>query len=122
MIAEKEWMKLQNGSDVRGVAMAGVAEEPVNLTEEVAGRIAGGFLDLLEEKSGRKAAKMTIAVGHDSRISAPSLKRAILSALLSRGARALDCGLASTPAMFMSILFDETKADGSIMITASHLP
>ena len=122
MIAEKQWMKLQNGSDVRGVAVSGVADEPVNLTEEAAGRIANGFVDFLEEKIGRKSQEMTIAVGHDSRISAPCLKRAILAALLSRGVRALDCGLSSTPAMFMSILFDETRADGSIMITASHLP
>ena len=38
MIAEKQWMKLQNGSDVRGVAVSGVADEPVNLTEEAAGK------------------------------------------------------------------------------------
>ena len=56
MIAENQWMKLQNGSDVRGVAVAGVADEPVNLTAEAVSRIAGGFLDFLEEKSGRKAA------------------------------------------------------------------
>jgi len=122
MIAEKQLMKLQNGSDVRGVAIAGVADEPVNLTEEAANRIAAGFLHFLEEKSGKKAHELKIAVGHDSRLSAESLKSAILAALLARGAEALDCGLASTPAMFMSILFDETKADGAVMITASHLP
>lgn len=122
MIAERQWMKLQNGSDVRGVAVIGVADEPVNLTEEAVSRIAGGFLDFLEETTGKKAEELKIAVGHDSRISAAELKRAILSSILSRGAKALDCGLASTPAMFMSILFDDTKADGSIMITASHLP
>ena len=38
------------------------------------------------------------------------------------GVKVLDCGLASTPAMFMSTVFDEIKADGAIMITASHLP
>jgi phosphomannomutase len=30
--------------------------------------------------------------------------------------------MATTPAMFMSIVFDQTKYDGSAMITASHLP
>lgn len=29
---EKGLLRLQNGSDVRGVAVAGVADEPVNLT------------------------------------------------------------------------------------------
>ena len=31
---EKGLLRLQNGSDVRGVAVAGVADEPVNLTPE----------------------------------------------------------------------------------------
>jgi phosphomannomutase len=30
--------------------------------------------------------------------------------------------MASTPAMFMSTVFQETSADGAVMITASHLP
>ena len=38
------------------------------------------------------------------------------------GVTVYDCGMASTPAMFMSIVFPQTKMDGSIMITASHLP
>lgn len=29
------WRKLQNGSDIRGVAMEGIEGEPVNLTPEV---------------------------------------------------------------------------------------
>ena len=34
-----EYSKLQNGSDIRGVALPLVAAEPVNLTEEAAGQI-----------------------------------------------------------------------------------
>ena len=33
-----------------------------------------------------------------------------------------DCGLASTPAMFMSTVFASHAFDGAIMLTASHLP
>ena len=121
-VTEKTIMKLQNGSDVRGVAIPGVADEPVNLTPETANRIAGGFLDLLSHKLGKKKSELCISVGYDSRISAKALKEGILGAVTATGAAALDCGMASTPAMFMSILFDETKADGAIMITASHLP
>ena len=122
MISEKNIMKLQNGSDVRGVAVEGVADEPVNLTPEAANRIAAGFVVFLAQRTGKKPAELKIAVGHDSRVSADSLKQAVLKALVAKGVQALDCGLASTPAMFMSIVFDETKMDGSIMITASHLP
>lgn len=120
--SEKEIMKLQNGSDVRGVAVEGVADEPVNLTVEVANRIAGGFLDFLAHRLGKRKAELRIAVGHDSRISAKKLKNAVLEAVTAARAKAFDCGMASTPAMFMSIVFEDTKMDGSIMITASHLP
>ena len=36
--------------------------------------------------------------------------------------KSLDCGLASTPAMFMATIFPKFQCDGAIMITASHLP
>ena len=35
--------KLQNGSDVRGVALAGVENEPVTLDDAAVRAIAGGF-------------------------------------------------------------------------------
>ncbi len=44
------------------------------------------------------------------------------SAMISAGATVVDCGMATTPAMFMSIVFPETNFNGSAMITASHLP
>ena len=37
-------------------------------------------------------------------------------------ATALDAGLATTPAMYMSTQFSDVNADGAFMITASHLP
>ena len=43
-------------------------------------------------------------------------------AIVAQGATAVDCAMATTPAMFMSLVFPETKYDGSMMITASHLP
>ncbi|MGN0938009.1 MAG: phosphomannomutase/phosphoglucomutase [Selenomonas sp.] len=120
--SEKQMMKLANGSDVRGVAVEGVDGEPVNLTAEAANRIASGFLDFLAERTGKAKKELRIAVGHDTRISASALKKAVLEALTAAGCVTVDCGLASTPAMFMSIVLKETQMDGSIMITASHLP
>ena len=38
MMTEKALLKLANGSDVRGIAVEGVADEPVNLTAEAASR------------------------------------------------------------------------------------
>ena len=122
MLNEKDFLKLQNGSDVRGIAVEGVAGENVNLTAEAVNRIAGGFVKFLSDKLGKTPDALKISIGTDSRISAPKLKIAACKALVAAGVKVLDCSLASTPAMFMSIVFDETKVDGAIMLTASHLP
>ena len=121
-LTHADFMKLANGSDIRGVAVAGVPDEPVTLTPEAANRIAAGFVRLLTEKTGKKPEELRIAVGHDSRISALAIKDCVLTGLTHTGAHGIDCVLASTPAMFMATIFEDTAADGSIMITASHLP
>ena len=121
-LTHEDFMKLANGSDIRGIAVPGVPGEPVTLTPEAANRIAAGFVRLLAEKTGKKPEELQIAVGHDSRISALAIKDCVLTGLTYRGAHGIDCVLASTPAMFMSTIFEDTAADGSIMITASHLP
>ena len=118
----EDFKKLANGSDIRGVAVPGVAGEPVTLTPEAANRIAMGFVRLLSENTGKQPAELQIAVGHDSRISALAIKDCVLTGLTHTGAHGIDCILASTPAMFMATIFEDTAADGSIMITASHLP
>jgi len=63
-----------------------------------------------------------ISVGHDSRLSAPALKKAVAEGIEAAGGEVGDCGLASTPAMFMSTVFENHRFDGAIMLTASHLP
>ena len=122
MLTDKEIMRLANGSDVRGIAIEGVEGEAVNLTPEAANRIATGFVKFLELHYEKSPSNLKVAVGHDSRITADSLKNAVIEALTVAGVKTFDCGLASTPAMFMSIVLPETNVDGSIMITASHLP
>ena len=122
MMTEKALLKLANGSDVRGIAVDGVADEPVNLTAEAANRIASGFVEFLAQRTGLSKRDLRIAVGHDTRISAGVLKKAVFEALTAAGCVTVDCGLASTPAMFMSTVFKATQMDGAIMITASHLP
>ncbi len=114
--------KLQNGSDIRGVAIEGIEGQPVNLTPDRANVIAQAFMDWLSAKTGKNTEEMNIGVGHDSRITADALKRGVFDGISSRAARAVDCGLVSTPSMFMTIVFPETAFDGAVMITASHLP
>ena len=121
-VPESILKKLANGSDVRGVAIEGVADEPVTLSPEAANVITSGFLTFLAGKTGKARKELRVAVGHDSRLSAKPLRHAVLESLVSAGCVAVNCHLASTPAMFMSTVFPETQMDGAIMITASHLP
>ena len=122
MLTDKEIMRLANGSDIRGIAFEEVEGEKVTLTTEAVNRIATGFVKFLALQTEKSPSDLKIAIGHDSRISAESLTTAVIEALTSAGVITIDCGLASTPAMFMTIGFPETNADGAIMITASHLP
>ncbi|WP_294431152.1 phosphomannomutase/phosphoglucomutase [uncultured Treponema sp.] len=118
----KTLLKLQNGSDVRGIACEGIEGENVNLTPEASNVIAQSFASWLAKKTGKAVADLRVGVGRDSRITGEALANAVSAGLSACGVSVVDCGMATTPAMFMSIVFDETKFDGSIMITASHLP
>ena len=114
--------KLQNGSDIRGVSLEGVPGEPKTLGSEEAAALTRGFILWLQVKTGKSPQDMKISVGHDSRISADALKQTLIYTMMDAGIKVFDCGLSSTPAMFMSTIFDEYGCDGAIMITASHLP
>lgn len=122
MLMNTELSLLQNGSDIRGVALAVPNGAPVNLTPDVVNRIAIAFVRYIADKTGKACERLKIGVGHDSRVTAAPLKNAILAGVLSAGAQAFDCAMASTPAMFCATVYPETDFDGSVMITASHLP
>jgi phosphomannomutase len=116
------WKALQNGSDIRGVALEGVAGENVNLTSEVVRKIGVAFKKWLEKQFDSEKTNLKVGVGMDSRLSGPELKTAVCKSLSAAGCTVYDCGLASTPAMFMSTIYGEFNFDGAIMLTASHLP
>lgn len=114
------YAKLQNGSDIRGIALEGIDGEYVNLTEQAVYDLARAFGTWLSKQTGKDHLK--IAIGRDSRLSGQNLQHSIMDGLLFDGVQIFDCGLATTPAMFMACVFPQTDCDGSIMITASHLP
>ena len=116
------WKKLQNGSDIRGVALEGVANEQVNLTPEVAKILGKAFVSWLTQKAGKRASELTVSVGRDSRLSGPTLLQAVMEGITTAGSRVYDFAMASTPAMFMSTVTPGFDCDGAIMLTASHLP
>jgi len=116
-----DWKDLQNGSDIRGIALPGVEGEIVNLTPDVVMKL-GMALVAWYRKHFSADNKLLVSVGTDSRLSGPELKDAFCKGLISMGADVLDFGMATTPSMFMSIIDEHTRCDAAVMITASHLP
>lgn len=114
--------KLQNGSDIRGVALEGVPGETVNLTGHETYYLAASFAAWLSKKLDKPTGDLKISVSCDSRLSADALKTGIFSGLSKLGVTPVNCGISSTPSTFMSTLFEDINSDGGIMITASHLP
>lgn len=116
-----DYSKLQNGSDIRGVALEGIEGQHINLTEQACRDIGRGFaLWLLKKYQGKKAIR--VAVGRDSRLSGETLCGWICEAMQQQGLQVTNFNMASTPAMFMATVTDGYRFDGSVMITASHLP
>ena len=115
-----DYMRLQNGSDIRGVALEGIEGENVTLDDAAVRHIARGFAAWLGRRTGDKP--LRVALGRDSRLSGEQIA-GVFSAELNRlGIDVTDVGLATTPAMFMTTVTEGYLRDAAVMITASHLP
>lgn len=112
-----DYSKFKSGSDIRGYAL-GDESNPLYMSDEMVMRSSAAFAEWLKEKTGKD--KLFVSVGHDSRLSAGRIKNAVIKALVSNGVDVADCGLSSTPAMFMTTV--EMQCDGAVQITASHHP
>lgn len=112
--------KLINGTDIRGIAIE-TEEHKINLTNEIVALIGRGFFKWLKDR-GENESNLKIALGMDSRLSGPELKDSLTEALIREGVTVFDCGMATTPSMFMTTILENYRCDGAIMITASHLP
>ncbi len=116
---EKSWAKFKSGSDVRGVGVRSGKDDPVYLSDEIVERITCGFVEWIR-KNRREEAEVTVAIGHDTRISSPRIKERVSEALIKMGVNVIDCGYSSTPAMFMTTV--NLNCTGAIEVTASHHP
>lgn len=101
---KKELQKLNlfRAYDVRGIY-------PTAINELIALRIGQAFGTF---NSGK------IAVGLDTRLSSPFLKKSLIKGLLSTGADVIDVGVTTTPVVMFATKF--LDCDGGIMVTASH--
>ena len=114
------WNSLKSGTDIRGVAMENDLGEPVTLTADTVRRLAGGFLCWVEESLHCPARNAVIAIGRDSRLSGERIAATFINECIIRGVTVQNCGLASTPSMFMAVL--DLPCTAAIQITASHHP
>ncbi|XP_047148447.1 phosphomannomutase/phosphoglucomutase [Vigna umbellata] len=118
--------RLQNGSDVRGVALEGEKGRKVDLTPPAVEAISQSFgewvIKGLEKERGYPVENVRVSLGRDPRITGSKLSVAVFAGIARAGCMVFDMGLATTPACFMSTILSPFTYDASIMMTASHLP
>ena len=95
--------------DIRGLVERDLSPEVV----ERLGKAYGTYLQ--QEQIGEE-----VVIGHDNRLSSPSLHRAMLKGLLSTGCKVHDIGLSTTPLLYFSLF--HLQLEGGVMITGSHNP
>jgi phosphomannomutase len=97
--------KVFKAYDVRGIY-------PSELDEDGARAIGRAFVEVFEPKR--------IAVGHDMRVSSPSMAEAVIAGVAEAGADVLELGLVGTEMVYFTV--GELGLDGGIAVTASHNP
>jgi phosphomannomutase len=81
-------------------------------------KYTSAYGEWIRTHSGKK--KIKIVVGRDARISGEMVNNIVCSTLVALGIDVTDIGLAATPTVEIAIT--ALKADGGIIITASHNP
>ena len=83
-------------------------------------KFTAAFGTWLMSKAGKSAKKNSIVIGRDARISGEMVQNLVAGTLKGLGIDVVYLGLSTTPTVEMSVV--EHRADGGIIITASHNP
>ena len=75
---------------------------------------------MMGQRTKGKNTKPKVVTGRDARISGEMVSKLVSSTLLGMGIDVLDLGLSTTPTVEVAVM--DEKADGGIIITASHNP
>ena len=102
-------------SGIRGT-IGGPAGE--NLSPPDVVKFTTAYVRLISER--RPGKKLTVVVGRDARISGQLVSDLVEGTLLACGADVINVGLCTTPGTEMAVI--TKRADGGIIITASHNP
>ena len=89
-----------------------------SLTPEVAARYAAAIGQWLRGSSGKDSPR--VVVGRDSRPSGEMIEAATVAGLAAMGCQVTILGIATTPGV--AIMVEQLRADGGVVITASHNP
>lgn len=90
----------------------------VNLTPVDAVKFASAYGTWLKTYAKKK--KLTVVIGRDARISGPMIHNLVVNTLIGLGIDVIDLGLSTTPTVEVAVPLE--KADGGIILTASHNP
>jgi len=102
-------------SGIRGTIGGGIDE---NLTPVDAVKFASAYGTwLLTRHPGKK---LNVIVGRDARISGKMISSLVCNTLVGLGIDVTDLGLSTTPTVELAVTLE--KADGGIIVTASHNP
>ncbi|MBQ1953062.1 MAG: phosphoglucosamine mutase, partial [Alistipes sp.] len=89
-----------------------------NLTPIDIVKFTTAYVRFISEKAAGK--RLTIVVGRDARLSGQMVNNIIEGTLLGCGVDVINVGMCTTPGTEMAVITH--KADGGIIITASHNP
>ena len=97
--------KVFKAYDVRGIY-------PTELDEDGAYAIGRAYVEQFEPRK--------IAVGHDMRVSSPTVAKSLIRGATDAGADVLDLGLVGTEMVYFAV--GDLELDGGVAVTASHNP
>jgi len=103
-------------SGIRGTIGGKISD---NLTPIDAVKFAAAYGTWLLKRHGNKN-KLKIVIGRDARISGKMISSLVSNTLVGLGIDVIDAGLSTTPTVEVAVTLE--KADGGIIITASHNP
>lgn len=102
-------------SGIRGTIGGKVGD---NLTPIDAVKFASAYGTFLKNSS--KKEELKVVIGRDARISGPMIHNLVVNTLVGLGIHVIDLGLSTTPTVEVAVPME--KADGGIILTASHNP
>ena len=107
-------------SGIRGTIGGKIGD---NLTPLDTVKFASAYGTWLKQElsaQSKEQTKLKVVVGRDARISGPMVHNLVVNTLVGLGIDVVDLGLSTTPTVEIAVPME--KADGGIILTASHNP